>query len=258
MASPTALDESRRAVVVFDHAETPHVLAEQIAAVTGMSATDALIHARYAPGVLPDRLDAALAEQLVEKFAAIGVSAAVVAPGDLLDFHSAHTVHHARLLDAGLEIVTEHGVADGRIPWEQFAVISAGQVPLETGQRYDWNDEHLFATARRSHHDAHRGALPPTMELWLVDHGNKPIRIDQARMNYETLGDAKTDSSAENFRRFLKRLTLSAPEAHWTPATCAYLDHGSAFLYSFPSSEQLQRVTQLQALIARRTSSSLR
>ena len=253
MSSMSPAEAPRRAVVIYGESKSPHAVAEVIAQVTGSSTTDALIHARYAPGVLPDRLDVAQAELLVQKLAAIGLAADAVDPGELLDFHAAHTVHHARLLDAGLEVVTERGVAEGLISWDKITVISAGQVPLETGQRIAWNDEHLFAAAPRSHHEAHRGALPPTMELWLVDHGIKPIRIDQTRMNYATLGAAKTDSSTENFRLFLKTLTQHAPQAHLTPATCAYLDHGSALHYSFTSPEQLQRVTQLQTLIARRT-----
>lgn len=253
MSSASLSETPRRAVVIFDQPASPHVVGELIADVTGMSATDALIHARYAPGVLPDRLDAAHAELLVQRLEAIGLAAAAIDPADLLDFHAAHTVHHARLLDAGLEIVTDRGAADGLIPWEKISVISTGQVPLESELRYDWNDEHLFGAARRSHHEAHRGALPPVMELWLVDHGNKPVRIDQTRMNYEDLGDDKTDSSTENFRVFLKRLTQRAPRAYLTPATCAYLDHGSALKYMFASRDELQRVTQLHALNARRS-----
>jgi hypothetical protein len=249
--APTA-DAPRKAVAIFGEPTSPHAVAELLADVAGLSPTDALIHARYAPGVLPDRLEPSQADLLVQRLVGIGLSAETIDPASLLDFHAPHIVHHARILDAGLELFTERGAADGLIPWDRLLVISAGQVPLESTQRFDWNDEHLFATARRSHHEAHRGALPPTMELWLVDNGPKPIRIDQTRMNYETLGNDKTDSSAQNFRLFLERLTARASRAHVTPATRAFLDHGSLLKYSFASTEELQHATQLQALIARR------
>jgi hypothetical protein len=252
MTAGSTADAPRKAVVVYGEPTSPHVIAELLADVGGLSPTDALIHARFAPGVLPDRLDPAQAELLAQRLAGVGLTAEVIDPETLLDFRAPHVVHHARILDAGLELITERGTADGLIPWDRLRVISVGQVPLESTQRFDWNDEHLFATARRSHHEAHRGALPPTMELWLVDDGLCPIRIDQTRMNYETLGEAKTESSSENFRLFLQAVTTRAPRACLTPATRAYLDHGPLLKYAFDSSEELQRATQLHALMARR------
>lgn len=242
-------DSAQRAIVILDQPESPQAVAKVLSDVLGLSATDALIHARLAPGVLSDRLAAEAAQRLADGLQAAGIRAAVVAPAELLDFRTPHVVHHAHLLEQGLEIVTDRGTADGLIPWNRIACISAGQVPLETAQRYDWNDEHVFSTARRSHHDPHVAKLPPVMELWLVDRDDpRPFRLDQTRMNYETLGAIKTDSSTENFRLFLTRLVELAPAATLSPATRTYLDRGSLLQYSFPSTNDLQRATQLLLL----------
>lgn len=253
MSTASSAESSRRALVVYDAVRDPHVLAELLVDVLGLMPTDALIHARHAPGVLPDRIEPALADQLIERLKANGVGAAAVDPTELIDFHHPHVVHHVHLLKEGIEILTERGTADGLVPWDRIAVISAGQVPLESAQRYDWNDEHLFATARRSHHEPHRAKLPPVMELWLID-GNdpRPFRIDQTRMNYETLGAGKVDSAAENFGVLLRRIVERAAQAYVTPSTRAYLDRASALKYTFTSTEELQHVTQWQALLAKR------
>jgi hypothetical protein len=222
MPSSSSSPDAPFAIVIFGQPTSPHAVAELLADIVGEAPTDALIHSRFAPGVLPERLDRPTADRLVEKLAGIGLQAEAIDSARLLNFRGAHVVHHAEILDDGLNIITERGTANGTIPWSKFSVFSAGQIPLESSQRYDWNDEHLFATARRSHHEPHRATLPPVMQLWLVNGGETiPIRIDQTRMNYETLGTAKTDSSAENFRNFLLRLLQKAPGVHVTPATRA-------------------------------------
>lgn len=251
MSSLPVAANSQFAVVIFGQPASPHVVAELLVDVAKLAPTDALIHSRYAPGVLPDRLDRATAERLVNLLQGIGLHAEVIEPVQLLNFHAAHAVHHAEILVDGLQLITERGTADGLVSWDRVSVISTGLIPLESTLQYDWNDEHFFATARRSHHEPHRAMLPPVMQLWLVVRGEAaPIHIDQTRMNYETLGAAKTDSSTENFRIFLNRLVERAPHAHVTSSTRAYLDHASVLKYAFTSSDELQRTTQLHALIA--------
>lgn len=251
MSSLPVAANSQFAVVIFGQPASPHVVAELLVDVSKLAPTDALIHSRYAPGVLPDRLNRSVAERLVTMLQGIGLHAAAIDPARLLNFHAAHAVHHAEVLADGLQLITERGTGDGLVSWDRLSVISAGLIPLESTLQYDWNDEHLFATARRSHHEPHRTMLPPVMQLWLVLRSELvPIHIDQTRMNYETLGAAKTDSSTENFRTFLNRLLERVPHAHVTPATRAYLDHVSVLKYTFASSDELQRTTQLHALIA--------
>lgn len=242
-------NEQLAAIVIYNAPTDPHVVAAILMDVIGLSPTDALIHARSAPGVLPDRVTAAQAELLIQRFSAIGLSAEVIDVADLIDFHAPEIMHQARLEAQGLVFATDHG--SGLVPWNMLRVISAGQVPLETTTRLNPGENQMFVAARRSRPPAHVTTLPPTMELWLI--GNqKPIRLDQTRMNYEVLGDEKTDSSTENFRRFLTHLTERATTAHVTPATKAYLQHGSALEYMFHSADELQRVTQLQTLLTSR------
>jgi hypothetical protein len=245
----TTCDEQKKAIVIYDAPADSHAVADILTGVIGLSETDALIHARSAPGVLKDRLAAAQSELLIQRLTALGLSAEAIDPAELIDFHAPDIVHQARLEEQGLVFATDHG--GGLLPWEKIQVISVGQVPLETTSRLNPNDDQMFVAARRMRHKTHLAVLPPTMELWLVD-GQKPIRLDQTRMNYDVLGEAKTESSTENFRRFLTRLTESATRAHITPATRAYLEHGSALKYMFRSTDELQRVTQLQTLLARR------
>lgn len=249
MTSPTNKEQSK-AIMIFDAPTDPHVVAAILTEVVGLSPTDALIHARSVPGVLPDHVGVAQAELLIQRLSAIGLSAAAIDPAELIDFHAPDLVHQARLEEQGLVFATDHG--GGLLPWNMLRVISAGQVPLETTTRLNPGDNQMFVAARRSRPEAHLTNLPPTMELWLI--GNqKPIRLDQTRMNYEALGEAKTESSTENFRRLLTRLTELATAAHVTPATKAYLEHGSALKYMFRSTDELQHVTQLETLLAGRT-----
>lgn len=244
-----ANDGLQKAIVIYDAPGDPHVIAVILTEVIGLSPTDALIHARWAPGVLPDRLGSAQAESLVQRLSAIGLPAEAIDPSELIDFHAPEIVHQARLEEQGLVFATDHG--GGLLPWNKIYVVSAGQVPLETTTRLNPSENQMFVAARRSHPESHIAALPPTMELWLI-HGQKPLRLDQTRMNYDALGEAKTESSTENFHRLLTRLTELATGAYVTPATKFYLEHGSALKYMFQSSDELQHVTQLQTLLARR------
>lgn len=248
MTSKTS-DEQLKAIVIYDAPSDPHDIAEILTVVAGLSPTDALIHARSAPGVLPDRLSASQSELLIRRLATIGISADAIAPADLIDFRTPEIVHQARFEAEGLVFATDHG--GGLLPWQQIKVISAGQVPLETTTRLVQSDDPMFAAGRRTHPGAHRTALPPTMELWLIS-DQRPLRIDQTRLNYDALEETKTDSSTENFRRFLIRLKELATTANLTPATIAYLRNDSALKYMFRSTNELERVTQFETLLAQR------
>ena len=109
MSTTETSESPRQAVVIFDAPAAPFPIAEILAEVAGLQPTDALIHARAAPGVLPDRFSPEMADRLVQRFAAIGLSAAATDPAELVDFHFSDVVHRAVLRDEGLVFATDHG-----------------------------------------------------------------------------------------------------------------------------------------------------
>jgi hypothetical protein len=73
-------------------------------------------------------------------------------------------------------------------------------------------------------------------------------------MNYEYLGERKTDSATVNFRLFLNDLLRNAPQAYVTPSTRAFLTHGAERLYHFDTTGHLQRYAQFHYLAHQRAS----
>jgi hypothetical protein len=76
-------------------------------------------------------------------------------------------------------------------------------------------------------------------------------------MNYEYLGERKTDSATVNFRLFLDDLLRHTPHAYVTPSTRAFLAHGAERLYHFDSTEHLQRYTQFHCLAHQRAAKAV-
>lgn len=236
-------------VAVYEAPRDPHVVAQILVDELRLPPHDALIHARYAPGVLSERLDRTQAESLAARLIHNQCPSEALAVSALPDFRHATVSHHVRLSAAGLVLCDLRGDVERTIPWDDIALISAGLVPLESTVRTDLDDVHFFSTARHSHHMPTVARLPPVMEAWLLDDsGLRVLRLDQTRMNYETLGDRKSDSAADNFRILLERLIAASTSADCTPATMAWKSHASLFQYLFDSSNKLQRITMLHWL----------
>jgi hypothetical protein len=239
-------------VVVFAVPEDPQELAQVLTEVLGMHATDAANHARSAPGILPDRLTRHQAEDLAAAIQKIGMRAEVARADELPDFHHGEVVHHCVCTFAGLEIIEAHGDLETCIPWSEIELICVGVVPQESARHFPTGDMSVLSAARRSPHpplDIPASAGP---ELWFIR--RKPFRafrIDHKRMNYEYLGDRKSDSATVNFQSFLEDLLRYSPQAYVTPSTRAYLVHGPPRLFHFDSPEQLRRYTQFHLMIRR-------
>lgn len=242
-------------VVVFALPGDPQELAQVLIDVLGMHPTDALVHARSAPGVLPDRLSRDRAEQLAAAIQKIGVRADVATANELPDLDHGEVVHHCVCTFAGLEIIEARGDLETSIPWSEFELICVGVVPQEAGRHYPTGEMAVLSAARRSPHTPLD--TPPTAgpELWFVH--RKPFRayrIDHRRMNYEYLGDRKSDSATVNFQSFLKDLLRYVPQAYVTPSTRAFLAHGPERKFHFDSADQLRRYTQFHLFIHRHVS----
>ncbi|MBI3863255.1 MAG: hypothetical protein HY290_15295 [Planctomycetia bacterium] len=241
-------------VVVFAVPGDPHELAQVLVEVLGMHPTDAIVHARSAPGILPDRLTRERAEQLASAIQRIGVRADVATAGEIPDFHHGEIVHHGNCTDAGLVIIEEHGDLETCVPWNEIELICVGVVPQEAGRHYPTGEMSVLSAARRSPHAPLEIPATAGPELWFIRRSPfRAFRIDHKRMNYEYLGERKSDSATVNFQSFLDDLLRHAPDAYVTPSTRAFLAHGHGpeRAFHFDSADQLRRYTQFHLMIRR-------
>lgn len=240
-------------VAVFAAPDDVHDLSRVLVAVLGMHPTDAAVHARYAPGVLPDRLPAGQAAELAGAIEGIGIRAEAIAAESIPEFEHAEVVHHVRCLDAGLEILEFHGAEECVVPWGEIELVSIGQVPLETSRHYVGAEgASVISAARRTAPGPVDRPLPAGPEAWIIR--REPLRgfrIDHKRMNYEYLGTRKSDSATANFRLLIDDIIAQVPETYLPPATRAFLEHGPVTEYSFESQEALKRYTVLHLLVHR-------
>lgn len=251
MTSPSAPPSYR--VAVYAAPDDYEELGEALRSVLGMHATDAMVHARSAPGVLAISLERAPAEELARAIQTLGLRTEVVSEADLPSLEHTPVVHHVRCLDEGLEILELHGHEAALLPWDDITLLSVGQVPQETARHSSEAQTSSVKAARWGSPSVTETQLPPGPEAWIVcERPRRAFRIDHKRMNYEYLGDRKTDSATANFRLFIDDVIARARHAYLTPATRAYLEQQSVTDYSFESSEKLQHNTELHLLIHRR------
>ena len=239
-------------VVIFAAPDDPYALQEVLVKNLAMHPTDAMIRAHAAPGILPDRVSAEEAARWVVAIGQLGLHAEAIPAADIPDFGHAEVVHHVRCLDEGLEIVELHGQAEQIVRWQDIVLLSIGQVPQEVPRRYVMRTT-AFSVSHSTLPPPLDVPLPSGSELWIAC--NDPLRgfrIDHKRLNYEYLGDRKTDSATRNFRLFLEDLAEHGKDAYRTPATRAYLDHSSVRHYQFDSSNELRRYTEFHLMLRMR------
>jgi hypothetical protein len=245
MDSATSSEADFR-VAVFAAPAEPQELGQVLSEVLGMHPTNAAVHARSAPGLLPDCLSREEAERLAAAIERTGLHAAALPASEVPDLTHSEVVHHARCLDVVLQILELHGQVEAGIPWGDVMLLSAGMIPLETAKHFEAS---AVSAARRTTHPPLEVSLSEGPELWIAcDRPLRIYRIDHKRMNYEWLGERMTDSATANFRLFLESLVRHAPHAYLTPATRAYLEHRPEGLYHFDTAEQLQHATQFHLL----------
>lgn len=240
-------------VVVFGTPDDPLDLCQVFETVLGMHATDAMIHARSAPGVIGLSLTREQADRIASGIAEVGLGADVVADADLPALARATIVHHAACLDSGLEIIELHGRDSAIVAWDDIDLLSVGQVPQEHARHYVPSEMVTVKSGRRTGPSTLETPLSPGPEAWILcARPFRVFRIDHKRMNYEYLRDRKIDSATANFRIFVDDIVARARRAYLTPATRAFLEHGSVADYSFANADGLQRYTILHLLIHRR------
>ncbi|HTI49994.1 MAG TPA: hypothetical protein VL475_03545, partial [Planctomycetaceae bacterium] len=152
-----------------------------------------------------------------------------------------------------LEIIELHDREAALVPWNDIDLVSVGQVPQDSARHYISGEGATVRSARRTGPSTMETPLSPGPEAWILCRNLvRWLRIDHKRMNYEYLGNRKTDSATANFRLFLDDIVARARQAYLTPSTRAFLEHGSVADYSFKTVEDLQRATELHLLIHRR------
>lgn len=243
---PASHDQESWSVAVLDGSPDRKTVAAALADALGLSPPDAMIHAGHTPGVLVENFSEAVSRQVAETLKRHSVPAIPVERSALPDFRHALRSHHLRMGVDALDLIDANGSVTRKVPWGDIALVGIGLVPLETTQRVDLRDAHVMTSARRSHHRPTVATLPPVLEAWLIMSTDRSVlRLDQTRMNYETLGERKSTSAAENFEVMLREILDRATSARPTPSTEAWRDRASIFRYLFDSSEPLQRSTLL-------------
>jgi hypothetical protein len=253
--NPDVLPNEVFHVVVVAVHENLHELGKVLTQVLGMHPTDAIILARSAPGILPDRLPRDQAERLAAAIRKIGISAEVAAADEIPEFEQGEIVHHCKVAESGLEIIESHGAVETCVPWDELELICVGVVPQEAARHYPTGEMSVLSAARRSPHAPLETSHSAGPQLWFIRRDPFwAFRIDHKRMNYEYLGERKTDSATVNFRLFLHDLLEHAPHAGVTPSTRAFLEHGAERQYRFDSTDQLRLYTQFHLYLRRHTS----
>ena len=240
-------------VAVFAAPDDPHELADALAEVLGIHPTDAMIHSRLAPGILPDRLSREQAERLAAAINEAGLHAESVSADEIPDFGHGEAVHHVQCPEEGLDIFGLRGGLDDCVPWNEIEFICVGVVPQETTKHYLTSEIATVYSARRTMPALVEVPVFVGPELWFIRRNpHHAYRVHHKRMNYEYLGERKTDSATVNFRLFLDDLLRHTPHAYVTPSTRAFLGHDAERLYHFDSTEHLQRYAQFHYLAHQR------
>src|SRR6185369_9886305 len=221
-------------VAVFAAPDEADDLSRVLSDVLGFHPTDAAIHARGMPGLLPDSLPRAKGERLAAAINGLGLHAECIPAEEIPELDHGQAVHHLRCLESGLEVVGTNGERETVVPWQDIDVICVGVVPQEAAKHYLTGEMATLSAARRTTHLALELSLPEGPELWIVcSRPFRVLRVDHKRMNYEYLGERKTDSATVNFPLFLADVLQRIPHVYLTPSTRAFLGHGAERLYRF-------------------------
>jgi hypothetical protein len=246
-------------VVVFAMPEDTDALLQALRRSLSLNPVDARIHVHNLPGLLPDRLLQDKAEHVAAAIRDLGVDAGVVPEPEVPDLAHATTIHHLRCGDDGLEVIASSGALQERIAWSRLALLSIGDVPLDSSR-------HSIAKPMAVIHSAPGiGSLElqtPTVhgaELWLIVEAPLQVfRVDHHLMNYEYLADRRTTSAAANFRLFVDDLLARAPHVTLTPSARAFLRREGAEQYRFDSQDEHRRAAILRFLLRRRARGAAR
>ncbi len=251
---PTETTEFTARVAVFSKPDDVHELADVLKDELGLHPTDAMHEAHLVPCVLTPRLTSANADRIATAIEQLGLRAESFPSDELQAFDDLHIVHHIACRMNGLEILDLIGLPTELIPWDDVMVMSVGETPSESAHQ-QLNGEFTMLSSARPVHGVVTEVPAHTIELWIVcQNPERTYRLDGSKLNFESLGERKTNSTRINMRLLLQELVRRTPHAHLTPAARQFLDQDQ--LARFRSPEQLQSVTQLHLLMAHRLCSA--
>lgn len=251
-AAPPAPAAADHHVAVFAKPHDPHVFAELLCRVLREHPLDALVHARHVPGVLPIPMSESQARELVTLLQGLGLQAAAVNVATLPDLANATVVHHARCRAEGFEIVDLYGATAEVIAWPDVCVVAVGAVPGESLHHYVDASRPALATAAPhaptpTRLDTHGTDV---LELWLLrKNPTGAYCVHHREFNYESLGEAQSESATANFEVFAQQVVNHATAARRTPSTRAFLARDQRLKYAFGSSAELQQHALVQWVI---------
>lgn len=240
-------------VVVYAAPDDPDALKQLLVEQLGMTGIDAQIQIHALPGILLPLLERGLAERLVGRIEELGLAAGVIHRDHVPHLEHPRPLHHARCTESGVDIIDLHGKAQEHIAWADVELISMGFVPMEKSRYFSGASLGAAMTAPHYEQSMKEFQSRGGTELWLVRRDPEvAYRLNHQEMNYEYLAERMTDSATGNFRLFLEDLVAHANDAYVTPATRAFLGHGSLRQYAFDSQVELQHSTLFHLMMKHR------
>jgi hypothetical protein len=241
-------------VVVYAPVDDRDAFTEILVQVGKIHFDDAVIAARWAPGILPARLSKDSAEAVAERIERQGIRAGAIAESEVPNLSDAETLHYLRCPSECLEVVGLHGETRRLIPWPDASLISLGALRKDRDPRLLPEPlvfDHEAAARREARSDF---APPGGMHLWLVcERPTSIYRLRHNQMNYAYLGQRMTTSATANFGQLVEDLAKYATTAYLTPATHAFLRNELARRFEFQSEDELRDYTAFHLLMSRQT-----
>jgi hypothetical protein len=241
-------------VVVYAPVDDREAFTEILVQVGKIHIDDAVIAARWAPGILPARLSKDVAEAVAERVEHQGIRAGAIAEGEIPNLSDTETLHYLRCPPEGLEVVGLHGETRRVVPWPDVSLISLGALRKDRDPRL-LPDPPVFDREAAARREARSDFAPPGgTQLWLVcERPTSTYRIRHNQMNYAYLGQRMTTSTAANFGLLVEDLAKYATAAYLTPATRAFLRNELARHFEFQSEDELRDYTAFHLVVSRQT-----
>lgn len=212
---------------------------------------DAKIRLNHLPGLLPEVFPRDVAEEAARRWRALGGEGLTIPDREIPHLDHARTLHHVELAPNGLAILGLSGRIEEIVPWQQFALLSIGVVPLSEGRREtDWSGGAIHAAPVAPSETLKTRRMGP--ELWLTTESPfRAFHIEHEAMNYECLGERKSTSATANFSVLLEDLMRYVPEIFLTRSARAFLERDSADLSRFATQEAHRDDMLAQVLVMR-------
>ena len=239
-------------LLVLSVPEVPDELTDVLCTHLGLNQIDARIRLHDLPGIVPDRIPADVADQLIESIHDKGGLAVKIEADEIPKLTHPQAIHHAACTENGFQIFDLDGQLAETIPWTDLELLSIGVLPTQT-THHEVPDSTAIHSAPGPRGRGIDMAVMRGAVAWLI--AANPLRVFKIvhnELNYEYLDDRMTQSSATNFRLFADDIIARARQLFLTPATRAFTNHGLFHHYAFESEESLREHTLFHLLICRK------